>query len=261
MADRNKEQIETIAARSGAGFGGGSALTFPIDFKETPDALDEEFSDGSFDQAWTAVEGAAGTVVHGGNGAGVALAGIYDLTSRPGQLLLQGDQNQDNQLLLDEPLAIGECWVAKVNVAASLQAGDNSVQCGIAINDADTGAFDGNTAVFFAVESDGINSIDIQVDGFGNYSALGATFTQSASLTRTVYMRIDRPTSDSYAFYFSYEGETWAHLDTLTGLSDVADNLWIFGRQNAALPDEVPIHVFDWVRKGVATALDPWPRA
>ena len=225
------------------------------------DAVNDEFNGTTLDAKWTVVNRSSGTVsltAAGGNG--------YDLTTRPGWLLMQPDTGGYVQLRQDYTLPDGSSVVACVAPCVSVngQSGitDNQLDCGIAVSD-DSGAWhNGNYAtVHFDAEVDGFRIYGgggLGGDGSivsGNGRSVPTADTGNMLIARRLYFRILRSSLDYYTM-FSCDGEIWLPYKKIT-LPAAADTLWVFGQVDDAIPDPTPIVGFDWVRIG-GSGVDPW---
>lgn len=221
-----------------------------------PHPADDEFDAQSLDPKWTVVDGATGTV----NLIGTS-GGIYDLSTRPGWLLMQPDTGDHIQLRQDYTLLDGESVVAAVSITtgASGQSGitDSYLDCGIAVaNDPDDWHADEWATVHLDTEVNGYRIFG----GGGNAGSTVGRSTPAPNLAipfmaRRFYFRILRDSLDYYTFW-SCDGSTWFPFSAVT-LATAATSLWLFTQVDDSIPDPLPICGFDWVRIGGA-GIDPW---
>lgn len=228
----------------------------PLDIKRAASGFDDEFDTTVLDTSWTVVSGVPGTVVFGGNGAAGAGA-VYDLSTRPGQLLIQG-QGTSEQLKLrkDYTIAVNECVVLSMAMSAFLQGGGDHYRAGISINDSDTSHQSGNGISMYAVEDDGSN-FALEISGFGSYSSVLVQNTLTTYMGEKIFLRVSRQVSN-YIFSWSLDGTAWAE-GTVVSVGDVASNVWLFSDPSVAITGSVGIHAIDWIRLGDGSTLDPWP--
>ena len=240
--------------RLGGSFNTGTSLT-PLDVKRVADSFDDEFTEETLDSSWTAVSGSSGTVDFTGNGAPGGGNGVYDLSTRSGWLLLQGDNTEDVQLRKDYTLPQDRSVVMKIASAGQITGVNNRVRAGLSLNDDDGDFSNGNSLQLFVVEVDTDQTMEIQLVSTGTFSASG-TITQRTPVGSSVYLRMLR-TSGGYEIFVSWDGTSWVYMDTET-TATVLDNVWIFNQPSGASSGNVPIQAVDWIRLGNST-VDPWP--
>lgn len=228
-----------------------------LDHKPTTDTLDDEFDSTTLDGKWTAVSGSSGTVDLLETGE----VEKYDLTTRPGWLLMQAGSVADQKVELRQDLTLADG--ASVILAISLTVssddntgiGANELWAGISINDNDAGWDAGEyNALFFDVEVNGWRLL--HYDGTSAFGATGPSGTTASSpVTELIYLRFMRSGSVVYAFW-SVDGSSWMAMGSETR-SATATNIWIFTESVAAASEPVPIVAVDWIRQGTNN-LDPW---
>ncbi len=228
--------------------------------KAITDTPDDEFNSSTLNAKWTAVAGSSGTVdlFESSN------VSEYDLTTRPGNLLMQVGQTGAQEVMLrqDYTLADGESII--VAVTPTLMSDDtggtssgitnNELQIGLSVNDDNTDHDAGNShEVFFDANDNGWRIIQQAHNGASVVG--GVTPGNAMPDMQKMYFRISRVSSVYYGF-FSADGTNWFPLagDTPAG---TYDNVWIWVRSVATFGDPIPIQAFDWVRLGT-NDLDPW---
>lgn len=224
--------------------------------KASADTPDDEFPTSSLDAKWTVVDGSSGTVgLIDGSG-----AGVYDLSTRPGWLLMKVGTAVDDSVVLrqDYTLPDGKCIVAAVTFASdqqTTQSANNEISLGIVLNDNDTGPTSSTAGQTLHCYVDSEASGQIRVIGYDGTTILGetATATTFAGLT---FVRIDRSGLVYRAFY-SHSGWGWTYLGSKT-MGSAANNIWLYGRCTATMANRVVVGA-KWIRQGTALAIDPWP--
>lgn len=247
----------TVTVASGVG-GGSTYSFFDIDKpKAAADTPDDEFSESTLDGKWTVVSGSSGTVSLFES----ANVSKYDLTTRPGNLLMQVGQTGAQEVMLrqDYTLPDGKSIIASISPAlmSDAESGieNNELQIGISLNDNDTGHAAGNSSeAFFDANADGWRVIHVIHNGG---STTVGSFPNGAmpDPAKKMYFRISRVGS-SYTVFWSGDGSTWFPLTSDTP-AVTFDNVWIWAESSATFGDPIPIQVFDWVRLGT-NDLDPW---
>jgi len=240
-----------------------SATTLMFDLlhstKPTADTPDDEFDATTLDGKWTAVTGASGTVDLAETGE----VQKYDLTTRPGWLLLQAGSAADQKVELrqDFTMVDGSSIVVALAFGWAASDGDTGVAddeqwLGIAINDTDSG-YDAGAYLQTAwdVAADGA-----RIRTYDGTSVLGAlTDSTNQELIgvpgSVVFFRIAR-SGTTYRVYVSGGGVSWTPLGSKV-IATAPNNLWVFAESVAASGEPVPIHAVAWVRQG-ANTLDPW---
>ena len=236
--------------------GGGSTYTF-FDInkpKITADTPDDEFGAATLDAKWTVVSGSSGTV----DFLETANVSEYDLTTRPGNLLMQVGQTgaQEVSFRQDYTLPDGKSIILAFTPILMVDAdgggiNNNELQMGISLNPSDTDHDDGDEQeIFFDANANGW-----RVFHAGNGLAVAGTPNGAMPDMQKMYLRISRASSVYYASY-SMDGTAWAPMGSHTP-GATQTNLWIWTRSSAAFGDPIPIQVFDWIRLGDNT-LDPW---
>jgi hypothetical protein len=231
--------------------------------KTSVDTPDDEFNSTTIDAKWTVVSGTAGTASLFGN-AGGATNAVYDLSTRPGWMLMQTGTTTGNtvQLRQDYTIPDGSSIVVALAIASPSQDAspgpgwaDNELQVGITLNTDDTGATAGAAGIdFYAMEVDA-NSTDVQVVGRGMTSGGTSISTIWRPIGTMIYLRIAR-TGLVYYPYFSMDGFTWAPMDDVTFASALT-NIWIFHRNVATQGTPTGVTAWAWVRLG-SNNIDPW---
>lgn len=221
-----------------------------LDYKPTIDTPDDDFGSTTLDSKWTAVSGTSGTVSLTETGE----VEKYDLSTRPGWLLMQAGSAADQKVELrqDWTLPDGDSIVVAVAIAISVEGNsivNNELGCGVSINDNDTGWNAGEYSSLY---------MDVQTAGYRPILYDGSTLNGIADPAPMGVMQYFRLTRSGTSIYGSYtmDGATWMPLGSLTR-TGTATNLWIFAESVAAAADPVPIQAFAWVRQGT-NALDPW---
>jgi len=223
------------------GGGGGSGWSPILDEKGTADPPDDEFDGPTLDSKWTAVSGSPGTVDLFATGT----VGVYDLTTRPGTLLIQA-KDASVRLRQDYTLPDGKSIVCALDALHNY--GSNNHQAGIGVSAGNTSQFD--TGWSIAYEQDGTDDYDIQT--LSGPSSGGNTWDGSGFIGR-IYFRIAR-VNLTYHFFFSVDGFSWRWLDSRT-MDSAASHLWLW--VDGAAPTVAPICAFDWFRQG-SNDFDPW---
>jgi len=224
---------------------------------DTPHAANDEFDSPTLDAIWTVVQGTAGTVDLAG-----ATGGIYDLTSRPGWLLMQAGTNQHVRLRQDYTLGDGESVIACIAIA--LQAAgepgitDSYLDCGIAVSnrtddwhagDYATVHLDSEVGAWRIFGGGGLNGVANPA-----VSVPGANVS-FPHIAQRFYFRILRDGLDYYTMW-SADGATWFPFVKAT-LPQAATSIWLFAQVDDPVPTPLPIQAFDWVRIG-GSGVDPW---
>ncbi len=249
---------EVLITGVSGGTGGGEFSYFSLDKpKPAADTPDDEFSESTLDGKWTVVSGSSGTV----DLLETANVSKYDLTTRPGNLLMQVGQTgaQEVSFRQDYTLPDGKSIIVAVTptLLADADGGginNNEIQLGISLNPSDTDHGDGDEQeVFFDANANGW-----RVFHAANALAVGATPNSAMPDMQRMYLRITRAGSVYYAFY-SMDGQGWAPLGSHTP-GATQTNVWIWTRSSASFGDPIPIQVFDWIRLGT-NGLDPWDTA
>jgi hypothetical protein len=215
---------------------------------------DDDFSSSTLDPKWTAVSGSLASVNLLETGATVQ---EYDLTTRPGWLLVQVGRNasQNVRLRQDYTLPDGNSIVLAIAAntgSTATAAGNNFFQISFAVNQDDTTI---RTAPYLEVFVDSQASDPSRVYVSSN---VGSDFTGPAvgSAGGLVYFRIAR-SGLAYAVFAATDGSTWMPLAHRT-LASAATNVWIQVESTAAITGPIaPIAGVDWIRLGT-NALDPW---
>lgn len=241
--------------------GGGalfSSFSPILDHKPTTDTLDDEFDSTTLDGKWTAVTGTSGTV----DMVEVGEVEKYDLTTRPGWLLMQAGSAADQkvQLRQDLTLADGDSVTIALSPTVSSDAdtgiADNEMVVGISLNDNDTG-YDAGEFNYLGVQFGATLARVSHWDGTTTHGA-SAPFTgghHTIPMAGRLYLRWNRVGSVVHGFT-STDGTTWMALGSETR-SATATNIWIFAESVVAATEPVPVQAVDWIRQGT-NGLDPW---
>ena len=226
-----------------------------LDHKPTTDTPDDDFDSTTLDGKWTVTSGSSGTV-------DLLESGVvekYDLTTRPGWLLLQAGPDTTEKVALrqDHTLADGESVIAAVSLATSLDAAgaDGSASRFVfGVNDTDSDFGTGDQFWFFTAWN---ATGSWEVNTWDGSSVIGQTAVSGFHLGQRLYLRMQRNGSNFEAFY-SMDGSTWAHIGT-SAVSGT--NIWLAAyHASLGANDPVPIFAVDWIRQGT-NALDPWPHS
>jgi hypothetical protein len=232
-----------------------------LDYKSTTDTPDDEFDSTTLDAKWTAVTGSSGTVDLLETGE----VQKYDLTTRPGWLLMQAGSaaNQKVELRQDWTLGDGESIIVAMSFNTAAIDDDtianNELWAGISINDNDAGYDAGEWhALFFDVNEGGWRLIHFDDASFTHGTTVPSavnTDNIGGPIAQLVYFRFARSGSVVHAFW-SHDGTSWMSMGSDTPTA-TATNLWIFVESLAAANEPVPIVAVDWIRQGTNN-LDPW---
>ncbi len=236
----------TLHSHAGGG-GGQIGGAYDIEAGSYTDAgLSDEFNAGTLDPQWTAVNATAGSI----NFLGIPTDPIYDLASRSGTLLVQGDTNSLGSFRIDQMIASGEQIVASLLIPSfGDQVTGNGFWVGIAVNNNDTGP---DVGTRFMCVFDGNDAGDFRVtDGFSVLADLREAFAPGRW-----YMRMVRSGTQGY-FFVSRDGITWAFMSD----HDISalDNMWVFG--GSAATHSVPVGAIwgcNWFRHVANINHDPW---
>jgi hypothetical protein len=235
---------------------GPSGTFSPIlDRKPTTDTPDDEFDSSTLDGKWTEVDGVTGTVDVIGKPVTDA---IYDLSSRPSWLLIQGVGSNGVDLRQDYTLPDGKSLVVGFAPALAANSGteddwiNNEMRFAFSVNDDDAAHADGNFArIQFEVEANSYRWFGSETGAV----AVGHLSRSSGfSLGALMYMRIARDGGD-YHLFVTQDGSTWVPLGTATP-GATADNIWIH-MEAVSQPVPAPIFAIPWIRLGT-NDIDPW---
>lgn len=215
----------------------------------SPGAFDCEF-DGSICSGWTVVEGGSGTV----NPIIDTTTEIYDLTTRPGWLLMQaGPASTDNVMLrYDVELADGEGAYVRMSIGRSGSHPNNSWWPGISVNTSDTAQ---NSGVYLSLYAD-TDTGGIMRFLMWNGGEIGGLY--DAGGLGIVDLAITRD-GDIYYFWVSKDsGTTWSNLGEQDRGINTLDNLWLFADGGTMSANKsLPVVGFDFVRKGTDNPYAP----
>lgn len=229
-----------------------------LDHKPTVDTPDDEFDSTTLDGKWTAVTGSVGTV----DRHEVGTVEKYDLTTRPGWLLMQAGRggSQDVRLRQDYTLPDGESIILAAGHASGYDGepgtGISQDIVALGLNDSDTTEVTGNWIRCYAATTSG-GGIRIVFDDDGGSSFATTASNSSAHLAGMIYLRIARSGTNYRGSFSVNGGVTWEPLGTQIAMGVALDNVWINGRNAQVHTSAVPIQAVDWIRLGT-DALDPW---
>ena len=229
----------------------------------TPDTPDDEFDQGAsgLDGKWTVVEGVSGAV----NLLETSDVEKYDLTTRPGSLLVQVGKSTSNAVRLrqDYTLPDGASLVLAgrfvVSSAGDTGIANNQVWAGMGINDSDASYDSGErNNIFFDVDDEGwrvIHYYGTTIIGGTSKGGVGGGPGPTGWPGGMLYFRLHRSGDDIYAFV-SGSGRAWMPLGVQTR-TNPATNVWLFVDANASGDAPAPIQSFEWIRLGGA-GVEPW---
>lgn len=221
--------------------------------KDSADTPDDEFDATTLDAKWTVVDGGVGTIDPLLAGSGTTE--VYDLTSRPGWMMMQAGTDDVVTLRQDYTLPDGACMVVALEMTMELNAysnGDNQ-NIKMALNDSDAGIASGEQ-ITVMIEQD--TSGDLwQIQANSDSDAGGNSMPVDIDLfSNLIYFRIMRETL-TYTCFFSLDGITWTYLFADTHAT-AATNVWIGMKGSSALT-KAAVGAFAWIRQGI-NDLDPW---
>lgn len=219
----------------------------PIDRpKASADTPDDDFTAATLDAKWTAVAGSLSTVSLLGSG-----GSIYDLTTRPGDLLCQVSNTNHVKLRQDYTLPDGSSIIMAFTASVPATISDNELQIFLSLNDNNTDKEAGNS---FSVFMD-TDSLTWQIQSRANGAGGAALSDFNPPLGGTVYLRITRA-GLVYTSFYSLNGDVWINASTQTP-AGAYDNIWITVECLAASGPPTGISAIHWIRQG-SNALDPW---
>jgi hypothetical protein len=227
-----------------------------LGYKATTDTPDDEFDESTLDAKWTAVTGSSGTVSMTETGE----VEKYDLTTRPGWLLMQAGSAADQKVQLRQDFTLGDGESIILALAAVVSSDgdpgivDNELVAGLSLNDNDTGWDAGEyngCYVQFGTDMARVSHFDGTTRGAT--SAFGVSAQQVP--LGMVYIRFNRVGSVLHA-WTSSDGYTWMSLGQDTRVA-TADNVFVFVESIVNAGEPVPIVAVDWIRQGT-NDLDPW---
>jgi len=217
--------------------------------KASADTLDDEFESTTLDVKWTAVGPSSGTVDLLETGTST---NRYDLTTRPGWLLLQAGLSQVCSLRQDVTLGDGDCVTIAMSAGMGHDASiaNNQAKAGIVLNDNDTSYSSGNYTEFYLDTDSGESAIKT----WNGSSAVGVS-SPGVIYGQLIFLRVVRD-SLTYRCFYSYDGLTWCGMAANTE-SSAYTNIWIYSHTAGA---ETPFGIvaFKWIRQG-SGGFDPWP--
>jgi hypothetical protein len=211
-----------------------------------PYAADDEFDQATLDPKWTVVNGSAGTIsLFATDG------GTYDLTTRPGWLLMQPDLN--HEIRIQQTYTLPDGYSVITALAPSLVADGQS---GIADNELDFGLTISNVGgEYYTIHFDG------EADGWRIYSATGTANSSlppnvpACPIAQLIYLRIARVGLDYYGSW-SADGHTWMPFVKQTFAAE-ATTLVLFATVDRECADPTPIQAIAWLRIG-GSGVQPW---
>lgn len=217
--------------------------------KTDTDTPDDDFDSGTLDVKWTVVSGSSGTVDMERT---TASSAIYDLDTRPGDLLFQAS-NDDMSLRQDYTLPDGNSLILACTPNISFDTGIaiNEMLLELALNDNDSAANVGTNRVAIVVATTSSNYSIIGV----NQASTTISTNPHAPVGKRVYLRINRSGS-TYYMYSSYDGNVWTPMGESNPAS-TPNNVWIGVRSSTNTADPKAIMAIHWVRQG-NNNLDPW---
>jgi len=214
----------------------------------TDAGLSDEFLTGTLDAQWTASNISANTVsLLTANPA----ASYYDLATRPGHLLVQPDVSGLNQSIrADAVPGDGEEIIVAMSMASPGDNPnvDNSLWCGIGLNDNDS-AWDAGTA-----QSLFWDGADNQRVLWGAAGASGSSLIFNPS-SGWIFFRIVRSGSTVFAF-MSKNLQSWTPVGTGISMGS-SNNFWVFWSSESVAFDHAPIIDVAWVRHTTYAGIDP----
>jgi hypothetical protein len=216
----------------------------------TDAGMSDEFGAGTLDAQWTPVGAGAGSVaLLTANPA----ASVYDLTTRAGDLLVQVDISGSVAFRQDALPANGEQIIVAMSVPSP---GDsvvvnNSMWCGIGVNDTDTDYDAGTARAMFWDGADSARLLNVVVPG--GTTALGDAVATPGG--RRSYWRLAQSAGVLH-FFWSLEGSIWTPMGSVA--VGAFNNFWIFMDSKAVAYDAAPIGAIHWVRHVANTNHDPW---
>lgn len=210
----------------------------------SPGTPDDEFGSGTLNVKWTAVEGGSGTVDLWEN----SNVEEYDLTTRPGWLLMQAGRatTQNVQLRQDYTLGDGDAIIARFAPAIQGSGVNNHFQCSLALNDSDTSYVSGTWAYIAQDSQNGGGIRLLMYSGTGAGAERGTTLDM---LPGDVWVGYRRSGTDYTSFVSLNGGDSFIVMGTAS--HGVAfDNVWLScntsATQSSARP--VPFAGWDWIR-------------
>ena len=223
--------------------------------KAQADPPDDDFDGPTLDPKWTVVQGTSGTVDLTSATAG----GLYDLTSRPGWLLMRADSSAVVTMYQDYELPEDRSIVVKFApcISAAGQSGieNNAIQAGLVLNNSTTAPLSGNYIYFFwDTSSDGWRMLYNNNAGNAKSTASG-TGGRGNPVAQVLYLRVLR-VGLTYYGYWSGDGTAWFPLSSFSYAQPLT-KLWLVTLSSANMGTPRPVQAFDWVREG-GNGVDPW---
>ena len=215
--------------------------------------MGDEFNEETLNAAWTAVRGSLGIV----DLTGAKAASVFDLTSKPGNLLCQGPNTSSGEVIIckDLLMAIGDDVVLAVDLPTVPKSVNNGYHVKLGINDNSTLYSSGTYGYIYV---DGSDNDGVQTWNGGSVGiAVGA-----ANFGGRQYLRIRKTDASTYHTFTSTNGRVWIPLGSFTVAS--ATYLWVTAGPSASWtrgtsPD--PIACIPWIRHVSGGGIDPWTLA
>lgn len=229
-----------------------SDASFLCSRKASADSIDDEFESTTLDAQWTAVGPSSGTVDLFETSSTV---NKYDLTTRPGWLLMQAGSTKTCSFRQDATLGDGESVVLAISAGMTHDdiMANNQLSAGLALTSSDTSHSSGDH-VQLILDSDGSTTADTRIKFWDGISVEGLTSTSIVHGTM-VYLRFHRVSLTYYALY-SLDGSTWIHIGSETETTAFS-NIWIFHATSSGALTPYGISAVKWIRQG-GSGLDPW---
>lgn len=223
-------------------FGYADPLAFKPGSPNTPDSAWESGLGN-----YTAVSGSSGTATL--LTAGTTVTTIYDLTSKPGWMLVNVGDGDQVSFRCDYTLPDNRSMVLAISGSPQAQAGDN-MNISLRLNNNDAGSTSGDY-VACMLEQDTTEYV-VQANTSADVS--GTELTQrSFMLAERVYLRIARATL-TYHCFASKDGWAWTWVDSFT-FASALDNVWL-SVAGASTADRAHLAAIPWIREG---SNDPFP--
>lgn len=251
-----------LANYSGLGGGAGNiAGAYDIEAGSYTDAgMSDEFASGTLDAQWTTAT-SAGTIDFPGQPA----SACYDLTSRPGTLLLQPAYStsavRDVLLRQADGLTSGESLVLSCSLPFLGKYGGTTYSLiSMYLNSSTTSQSTGNhDAIRLIVNDPATNTNQPSIQVLNQSSSLRALSTDWA-LSQRIYLRVSRKTInsvDSFVWMYSPDGVSWTQV--WHNPASTYTQMWIWaGVSTQTNPSISPVFPINWIRHVASTAHDLW---
>ena len=176
----------------------------------------------------------------------------YDLSTRPGWLLMQAGVAVSVRLRQLFTLPDGASIVVPISVSSPAGAGDNQ-QVGVQLNTSDT--LSGGTYINAFLEQD--TGGEFVVQGNSSADTTGVeVLDEGYDIPRIVYLRIAR-VGLNYRVFVSWDGTSWFFIFAQE-FGAAATRLWLFfDGPSSAKNTYAAIAAVPWIRQG-GNGLDPW---